>query len=81
MHDFVTLRQSFGKYQFRVTDIGIQYQKFSFINIPTNFIRRGFQYWETAKLMVEEFVNAEFEGGRHQRRVDLITKIEQENSL
>ena len=37
---------------------------------------------ETAKLMAEEFVNAEFEqGGRHQRRVDLITKIEQENSL
>ena len=37
---------------------------------------------ETAKLMAEEFVNAEFEqGGRHQLRVDLITKIEQENSL
>ncbi len=37
---------------------------------------------ETAKLMAEEFVNAEFElGGRHQRRVDLITKIEQTNSI
>ncbi len=31
---------------------------------------------ETAKMMVDAFVTAEFEGGRHERRVDLITAIE-----
>ena len=31
---------------------------------------------ETAKMMVDAFVETEFEGGRHQRRVDLITDIE-----
>ena len=31
---------------------------------------------ETAKMIVEEFVKTEFEGGRHQRRVDKITEIE-----
>ena len=31
---------------------------------------------ETAKMLVEEFVKTEFEGGRHQRRVDKITEIE-----
>lgn len=31
---------------------------------------------ETAKMIVEEFVNTEFEGGRHQRRIDKITEIE-----
>lgn len=33
---------------------------------------------ETAKDMVNVWLNTEFEGGRHQRRVDLITKIEEE---
>lgn len=31
---------------------------------------------ETAKMMVDGFVETEFEGGRHQRRVDMITEIE-----
>ena len=31
---------------------------------------------ETAKMIVEEFVKTEFEGGRHQRRADKITEIE-----
>lgn len=30
-----------------------------------------------AEMIVDEFLNAEYEGGRHQRRVDLITAIEQ----
>ncbi|MBQ3088763.1 MAG: ribose 5-phosphate isomerase B [Clostridia bacterium] len=29
-----------------------------------------------AEMIVEEFLNAEYEGGRHQRRVDMITAIE-----
>lgn len=32
---------------------------------------------ETAKMMVDAFVETEFEGGRHQRRVDLITALEE----
>ena len=31
---------------------------------------------ELAKMIVETWLDAEFEGGRHQRRVDLITAIE-----
>lgn len=31
---------------------------------------------ETAKMMVDVFVNTEFEGGRHQRRIDMIDVIE-----
>ncbi len=31
---------------------------------------------ETAKMMVDAFVNTEFEGGRHQRRIDMIDVIE-----
>lgn len=34
---------------------------------------------ELAKLIVEAFVKTEFEGGRHQRRVDKITEIEENN--
>ena len=30
--------------------------------------------------LVDIFLNTEFEGGRHQRRVDLITKLEQEEN-
>lgn len=36
---------------------------------------------ELAKMIVDEFLNAEFEGGRHQRRVDMITEIEETNKL
>lgn len=31
---------------------------------------------ELAKMTIEEWLNAEFEGGRHQRRVDMIMDIE-----
>lgn len=36
---------------------------------------------ETAKMIVEEWLKAEFQGGRHQTRVDMITEIEQTQSL
>ena len=36
---------------------------------------------EMAKMIVEEWLNAEFEGGRHQTRVDMITEIEQTQGL
>ena len=32
---------------------------------------------DTAKMITDAFLNAEFEGGRHQRRVDLISAIEE----
>lgn len=31
---------------------------------------------EVAKMMLELFLSTEFEGGRHARRVDLITRVE-----
>lgn len=34
---------------------------------------------ELAKMIVDSFLDAAFEGGRHQHRVDLITAIEQKN--
>lgn len=33
---------------------------------------------EMAKSIVNAWLNAEFEGGRHQRRIDMITQIEEE---
>ncbi|OCN06187.1 ribose-5-phosphate isomerase [Erysipelotrichaceae bacterium MTC7] len=33
---------------------------------------------ELAKMIVDEWITAEFEGGRHQTRIDMITKIENE---
>ena len=36
---------------------------------------------ETAKMIVDEWLSAEFEGGRHQRRVDMIMEIEQTQQL
>ena len=36
---------------------------------------------ETAKMIVDEWVSAEFEGGRHGTRVDMITEIEQTQDL
>ncbi len=33
---------------------------------------------ELAKMIVEEFLNAEFEGGRHNYRLEIIKKIEEE---
>lgn len=34
---------------------------------------------ETAKMIIEEFANTDFEGGRHQKRVDKITNLESNN--
>lgn len=34
---------------------------------------------ETAKMLVDEFLDTEFEGGRHARRVDMIMEIEKRN--
>ncbi len=34
---------------------------------------------EMAKMITEEWLNAEYEGGRHQRRVDMLTEIENRN--
>ncbi len=36
---------------------------------------------ELAKMIVDSYLNAEFEGGRHQRRVDLIMDIEENGSI
>ena len=36
---------------------------------------------ELAKMIVDEWLQAEFEGGRHQRRIDMITEIEQTGKL
>ena len=34
---------------------------------------------ELAKMIVDTWINTEFEGGRHQRRVDLLMEIEERN--
>jgi ribose 5-phosphate isomerase B len=34
---------------------------------------------ETAKMIVDEWLNAKFEGGRHQKRIDMISEIEKKN--
>ena len=36
---------------------------------------------ETAKMIVDEWLGAEYEGGRHQVRVDMIAEIEQTQAL
>lgn len=36
---------------------------------------------ETAKMIVEEWLNAKYEGGRHQIRVDMIKEIEETQDL
>lgn len=36
---------------------------------------------ETAKMIVDEWIGAQFEGGRHQGRIDMITEIEQTQHL
>ena len=35
--------------------------------------------YATAEMIVDEFLNAEFEGGRHQKRIDMISDIEENN--
>ena len=36
---------------------------------------------ETAKMIVDEWLNAEYEGGRHQTRIDMIAEIEESQDL
>lgn len=36
---------------------------------------------EMAKMILEEWLNARFEGGRHQKRIDMIHAIEEEQGL
>ena len=36
---------------------------------------------ETAKMIVDEWLAAEYEGGRHQTRIDMIAEIEQKQKL
>jgi ribose 5-phosphate isomerase B len=36
---------------------------------------------EEAKMIVDEWLKAEYEGGRHQRRIDMISEIEQTQKL
>lgn len=36
---------------------------------------------ETAKMIVDEWLNAEFEGGRHQTRIDMLSEIEMTQHL
>lgn len=36
---------------------------------------------ETAKMILDEWLSAEYEGGRHQKRIDMIAEIEQTHAL
>ena len=36
---------------------------------------------ETAKMIVDEWLDAEYEGGRHQVRIDMIKEIEEKQKL
>ena len=36
---------------------------------------------ETAKMILDEWLNAVYEGGRHQKRIDMITEIEMTQNL
>ena len=57
--------------------------KLSKMHNNTNIIAFGARVIgiETAKMIVDEWVGAEFEGGRHGTRVDMLTEIEQTQDL
>lgn len=57
--------------------------KLSKMHNNTNIIAFGARVIgvETAKMIVDEWVNAEFEGGRHQKRVDMLAEIERTQDL
>lgn len=50
-----------------IAELARQHNDANIISVPARYVSI-----ETAKQMVETFVNTEFEGGRHQRRVDKI---------
>jgi hypothetical protein len=49
--------------------------------MPTSCAWAHASFWGLATLICEGWLNAAFEGDRHQRRLDIITRIEQRNSL
>lgn len=53
--------------------------KFSRCHNNTNIVAFGARVIgeATAEMIVDEFLNTEYEGGRHQKRVDMISAIEQ----
>ena len=53
-----------------IAHLGRQHNDCNMVAIPARFIPI-----ETALQIVEEFLNTEFEGGRHQRRVEKINKL------
>lgn len=57
--------------------------KMSKMHNNTNIIAFGARVIgvETAKMIVDEWLGAEYEGGRHQARVDMITEIEETQGL
>ena len=57
--------------------------KLSRMHNNTNIIAFGARVIgiETAKMIVDEWLNAKYEGGRHQKRVDMISEIEETQDL
>jgi len=57
--------------------------KFSVLHNNANVLAMGSRVvgTELAKMIVDEWLSTDYEGGRHQTRVDMITDIENENKL
>ncbi len=57
--------------------------KLSRMHNNTNIIAFGARVVgsELAKMIVDEWLDAEYEGGRHQRRVDMLTEIDETGAL
>lgn len=53
-----------------IAHLGRQHNNANVLAMPARFIPE-----ETAKAIVDEFMNTEFEGGRHERRVEKISKV------
>ena len=53
-----------------IAHLGRQHNDCNVVSLPARFIPQ-----ETALQIVDEFLNTPFEGGRHQRRVEKISKI------
>lgn len=53
-----------------IAHLGRQHNDCNVVSLPARFISQ-----ETALQIVDEFLNTPFEGGRHQRRVEKISKI------
>ena len=55
----------------------MRFKKNSALNIDPNDEKSSVVGQAMAEMIVDEFLDAEYEGGRHARRVDLITAIEE----